>query len=92
MAKQFTDKDSPIEFPCQFPLKVIGLHSDDMLAEAINIVKKHAPDFNTETLKQNPSKQGNYLALTFTINATSQHQLDNLYRELSANPLIKMVL
>ncbi len=92
MTDSFTSKDTPLEFPCQFPLKVIGEHSDKMLSEAVTIVKRHAPDFDTETLQQNLSKQGNYLALTFTINATSQEQLNALYTELSASSLIKMVL
>ena len=56
------------------------------------MVIKHAPEFDAATMAMRPSRAGNYLALTCTVRATSQAQLDALYRELSAHPMVKVVL
>ena len=85
-------KDTLLEFPCEFPLKVMG-KADDTLAQAVlEIVTKHAPDFDGATMEMRASSGGNYLSLTCTIRATSKVQLDALYRELSGHPLVKVVL
>lgn len=84
--------DTLLEFPCAFPLKIMG-RADDALAPAVlEIVRRHAPDFDGATMVTRASSAGNYLSLTCTINATSKAQLDALYRELSGHPLIKVVL
>lgn len=84
--------DTLLEFPCAFPLKIMG-HADDALAPAVlEIVRRHAPDFDAATMVTRTSSAGNYLSLTCTINATSRAQLDALYRELSGHPLVKVVL
>lgn len=84
--------DTLLEFPCAFPLKIMG-RADDALAPAVlEIVRRHAPDFDGKTMVTRASSAGNYLSLTCTINATSKAQLDALYRELSGHPLIKVVL
>jgi putative lipoic acid-binding regulatory protein len=84
--------DSLIEFPCDFPLKIMGA-ADAGFAEAIGaVVVRHAPDFDIATMEMRPSKAGNYLALTCTVRATSQAQLDDLYRALTAHPMVKVVL
>ncbi|MDD5297446.1 MAG: DUF493 domain-containing protein [Rhodocyclaceae bacterium] len=80
------------EFPCDFPLKIMGLRTDDFAQEMITIVRRHAPDFDAKTVEMRPSSKGNYLGLTCTIRATSREQLDALYRELTAHPLAKYVL
>ena len=84
--------DTLLEFPCAFPLKIMG-HADDSLAPAVlEIVRRHVPDFDAATMVTRTSSAGNYLSLTCTINATSRAQLDALYRELSGHPLVKVVL
>ena len=55
-------------------------------------MQKHAPDFDPATLEMRASKEGNWLSVTATVNATSREQLDNLYRELTSHPMVKMVL
>ena len=82
--------DTLLEFPCAFPLKIMG-RADDALAPAV-LERRHAPDFDGKTMVTRASSAGNYLSLTCTINATSKAQLDALYRELSGHPLIKVVL
>jgi hypothetical protein len=81
-----------LEFPCDFPLKVMGAAQDGFAQTIAEVVKKHAPDFDAATMEMRPSKAGNYLSLTCTIRAVSQAQLDALYRELSGHPMVKVVL
>jgi putative lipoic acid-binding regulatory protein len=81
-----------LEFPCDFPLKIMGA-SDPGFAQAIaDVVLRHAPEFDVATMEMRPSKAGNYLSLTCTVRAVSQAQLDALYRELTAHPAVKVVL
>jgi putative lipoic acid-binding regulatory protein len=84
--------DSLLEFPCDFPLKIMGPRHDDFAATMLAVVKKHAPDFSGDNIEMRVSGKGNYLSLTCTIRATSREQLDALYRELSAHPMVKVVL
>lgn len=81
-----------IEFPCDFPIKVMGAAQDGFAQAIADVVRKHAPDFDAATMEMRPSKAGNYLSLTCTIRAVSQAQLDALYRELSSHPMVKVVL
>jgi uncharacterized protein len=81
-----------LEFPCDFPLKIMGARTDAFAQVVTAIVVQHAPDFDPATVEMRPSAKGNYLSLTCTIRATSQLQLDNLYRELSTHPMVKVVL
>ena len=81
-----------LEFPCEFPLKVIGRRSDDFAQQVVAIVLRHAPDFRPETVEMRLSGGGNYLAVTCIIQAQSRPQLDDLYRALTAHPAVRVVL
>ena len=81
-----------LEFPCEFPLKIMGAADAEFAASIAAVVVRHAPDFDTATMEMRPSKAGNYLALTCTVRAGSQAQLDALYRELTAHPMVRVVL
>jgi uncharacterized protein len=83
---------SLLTFPCAFPIKVMGKHASNLLPELCALTEQYAPDFDRELIELRPSKAGNYLGVTLHINATSQDQLDALYRSLSAHPLVKVVL
>ena len=85
-------EDTLLEFPCDFPIKIMGARTDDFAQTVVDIVLRHAPDFAAETVEMRPSKAGNYLAVTCTIRATSKAQLDALYLELTAHPMVKVVL
>lgn len=83
---------SLIEYPSDFPLKILG-HTQPGFAQAIlAVVKKHAPDFDDATLAMKTSKKGKYLSVTCVIRATSREQLDALYQELCDHPMVVMVL
>ncbi len=81
-----------LEFPCDFPIKIMGARVDEFAQAVVGVVVRHAPDFDAASVEMRPSSKGNYLALTCTIRALSQAQLDALYRELSSLPLVKVVL
>lgn len=85
-------ESSLIEFPCDFPVKIMGIASENFTATIVAIVMRHASDFDSSRIEQRPSKAGNYLSLTCTVRAVSQQQLDALYRELTAHPLVKIAL
>jgi putative lipoic acid-binding regulatory protein len=83
---------SLLEFPCDFPVKVMGAAVEGFAQTMADVVCRHAPDFDPTSIEMRPSKAGNYLSVTCTIRAVSQAQLDALYRELSAHSLVKVVL
>ena len=85
-------KETLLEFPCAFPLKIMGLAGDALAQTALDIVLRHAPDFDGARMEMRSSSGGNYLSLTCTVRATSKPQLDALYMELTSHPLIKVVL
>jgi uncharacterized protein len=84
--------ESLLTFPCTFPIKVMGRTQDGFAQAILDVVNRHAPDFDAATLEMRASSAGNYLSLTCTINATSREQLDNLYRDLSSHPMVALVL
>jgi putative lipoic acid-binding regulatory protein len=83
---------SLIEYPTAFPIKIMGLTRAGFAQAIVELVGRHAPDFDGATVEMKPSKHGKYLSITCTINATSREQLDNLYRELCDHPMVVMVL
>jgi len=83
---------SALEFPCTFPIKIMGRTRDGFAQGVVDIVRRHAPDFDPATLEMRSSSAGNYLSMTATVNATSREQLDELYRALVANEMVAMVL
>lgn len=78
------DKDTLFEFPCAYPLKVMGKRDDDFRSLVLGIVQKHVGDIEIDRIVERPSKDGNYLSLTVTFEARSKDQLDSLYRELTS--------
>ena len=86
------ERTTLLEFPCEFPIKIMGARVDGFAQTVLEVVLRHAPDFEAGAMQMRPSAKGNYLAITCTLNATSQAQLDALYRELSSHPMVKVVL
>lgn len=81
-----------LQFPCDFPIKVMGKRVDGYAQAVVQIVQAHVPGFDAAGVEMRASSKGAYLSLTCTVRATSRAQLDALYRELSAHPLVKVVL
>lgn len=85
-------KDSLIEYPSRFPIKVMGAKVDGFVHAVTGIAKQFDPDFDASTVELRDSKAGNYLGITITVTATSREQLDELYRTLTSHPMVKVVL
>jgi putative lipoic acid-binding regulatory protein len=83
---------SPLAFPCDCPIKIMGRKQQGFAQEVMDVVLRHAPDFNPKTLEMRPSRQGRYLSITCVVRATSREQLDALYQELCDHPGVVMVL
>jgi len=79
-------------FPTPFPIKVMGRREEGYAQAVLEVVMRHAPDFDPATMEMRPSKAGTYLSVTVTINARSREQLDALYKDLSGHPMVMMVL
>lgn len=87
-----TESESLIEYPCDFPIKVMGKRHDDLTQQLVAVVREHDPGFDPATVEMRASSQGNYIGLTFTVRATSRQQLDALYLALTSHELVKIVL
>jgi uncharacterized protein len=83
---------SLIDFPCDFPVKVMGARVDGFVEAVVAVTRAHAPEFDPTTIETRTSAGGRYLSVTVTVRATSRAQLDELYRALSSHPLVKVVL
>ena len=84
--------DTLFQFPCEFPLKVMGRRTDDFRSLVLGIVQKHVGAVDPANIEERPSKDGNYLSLTCTFKAQSREQLDALYRELTSCEKVMIVL
>lgn len=85
-------KDSLIEYPSRFPIKVMGLKVDGFVHAVTEIAHRCDPEFDASTIELRPSSTGKYLGVTVTVTATSREQLDDIYRTLTSHPMVKIVL
>ncbi len=86
------ERDTLLEFPCDFPVKVMGRSDSGFEAKALAIVRSRLPDFDTDGMRSAVSGKGNYISVTFDLRVTSQAQLDDVYRALTACEEFLMVL
>jgi putative lipoic acid-binding regulatory protein len=84
--------DTLIQYPCDFPIKILGQTRAGFAQAILEVVQRHAPDFDGASMEMRPSRKGKYLSVTCVIRATSREQLDALYRELCDHPMVVMVL
>ena len=80
-----------IEFPCAYPLKIVGNAAPDLKDFVLRVIKKHDPSHDGSAT-QRDSKNGNYQAINVTITATGEDQLKAIFEELKASGRIQMVL
>jgi putative lipoic acid-binding regulatory protein len=85
-------RDSLIEYPCDFPLKIFGQQHAGFAQAVLAVVSKHDPDFVAASMEMRASKNARYVSLTCTLRATSREQLDAVYQELCDHPMVVMVL
>lgn len=84
--------ESPLEFPCSFPLKVMGHNRPAFEQYVVEIVRTHAGSQALGTVTTRPSRNARFLAVTVTFTATSRAQLDDIYRTLSASDQVLFLL
>ena len=85
-------EESLLEFPCDFPLKVVGRSDDDFVRLVTEIVTRHMGRVDDRQFTSRHSRDGNYVSVTCVIRAQSKPQLDALYEELAAHEKVLMVL
>lgn len=89
MTKQHDTND---QFPCEFPIKVVGYANDDFQIAVLTVIHKHFPDIAEDAIVERASAEGKYLSLTITVLAQDKKQIDQIYKELSINPYVIFVL
>jgi len=86
------ERESLVEFPCRFPIKVMGRDQSEFEAHVLQIVSAHVDDITAGDVSIRPSKKGKFLSVTVTVDARSQAHLDRIYRSLTASKKILYVL
>ncbi|HTX78566.1 MAG TPA: DUF493 domain-containing protein [Longilinea sp.] len=81
-----------IQFPCDFPLKVIGHNADDFESFVVEIVRRHVPELDAAVVNTKPSSGGKYLSVSMKFIADSREQMDALYEELSRHERVVWIL
>lgn len=84
--------ETPLEFPCRFPIKAIGAAEGDFTEHVRTLVRRHVVDLPDDAVRTRDSAGSRFIAVTVTINATSRAQLDAIYRELTASERVKFAL
>ena len=84
--------ESPLQFPCAFPIKVMGVGDPGFQMLVVELVRQHAPDLDETQVRVRDSRAGRYRSVTVVVRARDRAQLDAIYRELSAHPRIALVL
>jgi len=87
-----TELQSLIEYPSDFPIKVFGQAQQGFAQSVLEVVLRHDPAFQADSMEMRSSREARYISLTCTVRATSREQLDALYRDLCDHPMVKMVL
>jgi len=84
--------DTLFDFPCEFPIKVMGEAADDFDSLVVSLVRRHSPDLGEGAVRTRKSRRGRYMAVTVTVQARSRAQLDAIYLELTAHERVLMAL
>lgn len=87
-----TDADELFQFPCEFPVKVMGRDSESFRSLTLAIVERHAGSLSASSISERLSRKGRFLALTYTIRAESRAQLDRIYQELTDSGVVLVSL
>ncbi|MCG3188853.1 MAG: hypothetical protein LKCHEGNO_01043 [Burkholderiaceae bacterium] len=92
MSEPAAERPSLIEYPSEFPIKVMGAQVDGFVEAIVEVAQRFDPAFDAARVELRPSSGGSYLGITLMITATSREQLDGLYRALTSHPMVKVVL
>ncbi len=87
----FSD-ESPLKFPCEFPVKAMGLSGIDFEEHVLDIFRRHVPDLDETLISKRDSQAGKYVSITVTVQAKNRQQLDAIYQELTDSKHVVMAL
>ena len=87
-----TSSPTLIDYPCEFPIKIMGKNEEEFTESILMIVNRHISNFDDKSVEARESKENKYLSLTCTVHVISQSQLDALYQELCDHPMVLMAL
>ena len=87
-----SERTSLIDYPCLFPIKVVGENREHFVHAITGIAREFDPQFDAAAIELRESGGGRYLGITLQIHATSRAQLDALYHALGAQPQVRWVL
>ncbi|MDG2017902.1 MAG: DUF493 domain-containing protein [Porticoccaceae bacterium] len=86
------DKKPKIEFPCKYPIKVLGEAHQELIEHVLRVMNTHAPKIAESDLKISHSSKGKWQSITLFIIATGKPQLDAIFADLKTSSRVKMVL
>lgn len=81
-----------IEFPCSYPIKVVGSATPELEQLVAAVMARHSSDFNHREIRVRESSSGRWQSLTVTLTATGEQQLAAIFADLKESPLVQMVL
>ncbi len=86
------ERETVLEFPCEFPVKAMGRADRDFAVHVFEIVRRHVPDLTDDQLRTTASRRGSFVSVTVTFTARSQDQLDQIYLDLNGDEQVLMTL
>ena len=92
MNNESTNNESLLQFPCSFPVKVMGRDVPDFREHVVAIIEKHVGTLDDSALRSSPSSKGNFISLTITVDAQNQQQLDHIYQDLTDDEYVLISL
>jgi len=81
-----------IEFPCEYPIKVMGPAAPDFKACIIDVLVESETRFMHETISVVASRNGRFQSVRVTIQAESAEHLSSLHQCLKNTGRVQMVL
>lgn len=88
-----TEQEAPkIEFPCDYPIKVMGEAQVELHEHVLQVMDTHAPGFDRSKITIRDSSKGRWQSITLVITATGKPQLEAIFADLKTSRLVKMVL
>ncbi len=86
------NNESLLAFPCEFPIKMMGRDTPEFHSTARKLIEKHTGPIDDDAIQSAVSRNGRFVSITVTVNALSQQQLDDIYRDVTANENVLMAL
>jgi putative lipoic acid-binding regulatory protein len=86
------NEESLLEFPCDYPIKVMGRAEPGFDMMVVELVRRHAPDLKEGAVSSRPSRGGKWVSVTVTLRAESKSQLDAIYLDLTTHEKVVMAL